>query len=215
MKRTCVISYIMNYHYQYNVAGNARQVHRNDMPDDLVRCRQPLFHSFSIASVTKTNPSPNKRGLHCLSMLLTAPRDQMGPRCMTPPPSVTEPTDGGVEGHQTRPDQDRWLKWFLRRSQSRVHTTPRPQNRSRTRPPPHDKGVAIKAATQAAAARGGPWPRPAAQILIQLTASRKSQLAFSGGWHLRLRTGVCPKAGPPTIIGAQGGAHTLGERQAP
>jgi hypothetical protein len=29
------------------------------------------FHSLSIASVTGTNPSPNKRGLHCLSVLLT------------------------------------------------------------------------------------------------------------------------------------------------
>jgi hypothetical protein len=26
---------------------------------------------FSTASVTGTNPSPNKRGLHCLSVLLT------------------------------------------------------------------------------------------------------------------------------------------------
>jgi hypothetical protein len=39
--------------------------------------------------------SPNKRGLHCLSVLLTDPSDRMGQRCMTPPPSVTEHTDGG------------------------------------------------------------------------------------------------------------------------
>jgi hypothetical protein len=32
----------------------------------------PLFHSFPInASITGTNPSPNKRGLHCLSVSLT------------------------------------------------------------------------------------------------------------------------------------------------
>jgi hypothetical protein len=39
--------------------------------DDFVCCRQPLFRSFSIASVTGTNPSPNNRALHCLSVSLT------------------------------------------------------------------------------------------------------------------------------------------------
>jgi hypothetical protein len=32
---------------------------------------------FLLKSVTRTNPSPNKRGLHCLSVLLTDPSDQM------------------------------------------------------------------------------------------------------------------------------------------
>jgi hypothetical protein len=41
------------------------------MPDDFVGCRQLPFHSLSNASITGTTPSPNKRGLHFLSVLLT------------------------------------------------------------------------------------------------------------------------------------------------
>jgi hypothetical protein len=38
--------------------------------------RKARVRPFSIASVTGTNLSPNKRGLHCLSMLLTDPSDR-------------------------------------------------------------------------------------------------------------------------------------------
>jgi hypothetical protein len=55
------------------------------MPDDFAsRLMQQLqFHSFSIASVTGTYPSPNKRGLHCLSVLITDRMDRWALRDAT------------------------------------------------------------------------------------------------------------------------------------
>jgi hypothetical protein len=54
------------------VAGNARQVHRNDMPDDFVSCRQSLFHSFPMpASQGRTHLRTSADCIACLCLSLT------------------------------------------------------------------------------------------------------------------------------------------------